>query len=113
MNSALMAPTLIRPAWSGSNPFAISRSFFDGSVDAGEWPVFPSSGVLRCCCADVRNVDPGVLKTVAVKDLAAAAGHQATWFLRRQPLASLPQGLLSLGPIPLFPPGLKIRFRPV
>ncbi len=54
-----------------------------------------------------------VLKAVAVKDLTAAARHQNTWFLRRQPLAGLPHGIFARGPIALSAPSLKIRFRSV
>jgi hypothetical protein len=57
--------------------------------------------------ADMRCVDHGVLEAVAVKDLAAAAYHQGTWFLRRQPLAGLPHRIFARGPIALSAPNLE------
>jgi hypothetical protein len=57
-------------------------------------------------------MDQRVREAVAFKDFAAAARNQGTWLLWRQPRASFPHRIFSRGPIPLFPPGLKIRFRP-
>ena len=58
--------------------------------------------MLQCCGADVRHVDHGVHEEVAIKDLTAAAPHQGSWFLRRQPLAGLPHRIFARGPIPLI-----------
>jgi hypothetical protein len=61
--------------------------------------------------ADVRNVDQGARKAVAVKDSAAAALHQGAGFLRWHTLACLPHRIFSIGPIPLIAPRLKICLR--
>ncbi len=58
-------------------------------------------------------MEQGVREAVAVKDLAAAARHQGTWFLRRHPVAGLPHRIFPIGPVPFVAPSLKIRLGPV
>jgi hypothetical protein len=53
-------------------------------------------------------VHQGVLKPMAIEDLAAGASHKGAGFLRRQFLAGCPHGIFPRGPIPLIAPRLEI-----
>jgi len=74
---------------------------------------------MRALLRDVRNVDQVFLEAVTVEDVAARAFQiDAAWlpglpFVRRQPLARVPQRIFPRGPISLIAPGLKICFGPV
>ena len=50
---------------------------------------------------------------MAVKRLAAGAGHQRVWLLGRQPLAALPHGIFLFRPLLLVTPGLEIGLGPL
>jgi hypothetical protein len=58
-----------------------AQELFDGSVDAGEWPVFPEfhracSDTAALMCGHVNQV---LLEAVVVKDLTAAAPSSGNW----------------------------------
>jgi hypothetical protein len=62
---------------------------------------------------NVRNMDDGLLEPMAVEKLPAWALHERVRLLRRKPFASLPNGVLALGPLLLIAPGLKVGLGPL
>jgi hypothetical protein len=53
-------------------------------------------------------MDHRILEPVAVEHLAAGAGHQRAWLLRRHPLAALPHAIFLFRPLLLVTPGLEV-----
>jgi hypothetical protein len=67
----------------------------------------------RMRSGDVRYMDHGVLKSVAIERFTTGARHERVRHLRRHPLASFPHRIFALGPIALVAPGLIVGLRPL
>src|SRR6266853_6572210 len=103
----------MRASWTASAALAISISFrtaASGSLNglgSANFTGFVLGG-------DVGDVDQVFLQAVTVEDVAARAFQiDAAWlpglpFVRRQPLARVPQRIFPRGPISLIAPSLKI-----